>query len=36
MIVSLIATAWNGVFNFLYDRIQKYMSFQHTKWMCIS
>lgn len=31
VIISLIATAWNGVFNYLFDRLQKRFDFSRTK-----
>ncbi|WP_410004230.1 PACE efflux transporter [Bartonella sp. HY328] len=31
IIISLIATAWNGIFNFIFDQLQKKYKFSRTK-----
>jgi len=31
--ISLTATLWNGVFNFLFDRLQKRLAFRRTVWI---
>jgi len=33
IIISLTATLWNGVFNFLFDRLQKKRAFARTVWI---
>jgi len=34
--ISLTATVWNGVFNFLFDRLQKRLAFARTVWIRIA
>lgn len=31
VIISLIATLWNGIFNYFFDRLQKYFDFSRTR-----
>lgn len=35
IIISLIATIWNGIYNYLFDRLQKHLDFSRTRQMRI-